>query len=75
MKSHISYAIVEVLTENVGADYAADKTNQLKPLETAQVLLWCNNLDAVNQAAVAERLGVSKSQFSTTIETIRQLIG
>lgn len=55
--------------------YIADKRDTIERLQPAQLLLWCNNLDAQHQASVATRLGISQSDFQTTLRTLRTIMG
>lgn len=53
--------------------YLSDKAATLRGQDPFQTLLWCRNLDSNNQRQFANTLGISESDFKTTLAVIRTL--
>ena len=65
--------VVAVLAEREGESYASEKAQRLAGLSRFQVLSWCNNLDAGNLRALAERLGIDPTRFAVAVDVTRSL--
>lgn len=53
--------------------YVSNKAASLRGQDSFQTLLWCRNLDSNNQRQFAKTLGISESDFKTTLAVIRIL--
>ncbi|HRJ54288.1 MAG TPA: hypothetical protein PLE99_16125 [Candidatus Thiothrix moscowensis] len=62
-----------VLEVSCGKDYADAKRRRLAGEDRFKVLVWLNELDSQNLAALANRVGVSASSLDVTRRTVRSL--
>ncbi len=54
-------------------EYIQDKQSILAGKNRFAVLLWCNELDASCNAALADRLGIEVDDFNTTLKSLTKL--
>jgi len=54
-------------------DYIQDQQSILAGKNRFAILLWCNELDASCNAALADRLGVNVDDFNITLKTLTKL--
>jgi phosphoglycerate-specific signal transduction histidine kinase len=54
-------------------EYIQDKHSILAGKNRFAVLLWCNELDTIGKAALADRLGIEVDDFNTTLKTLTKL--
>ena len=54
-------------------EYIQDKQSILAGKNRFAVLLWCNELDAICNVALADRLGIEVDDFNTTLKTLTKL--
>ncbi len=62
-----------VLEASCGKDYADARRRRLAGEDRFKVLVWLNELDSQNLAALANRAGVSASSLDVTRRTVRSL--
>lgn len=67
MKNHITNLIVKTLAQSVSEEYAEEIRYKLDDKNKYEALAWCINLDAQNQQALADAMGVNANELITTI--------
>lgn len=70
----LALQIIAVFAERgLNAAYIEDTQKTLTGRDRLSVLLWCNNLDSDNKAALANRLHVNETDLATTLRTLQKI--